>query len=311
MDRIRPALPERISRASLPGLGSVDLVLIAVLLFLTLLTAVFHSRVPNPPAVIVMNIGAAVLFLGLNRLQRGVTRPAARFFLRLFSVSVPLIVIYETTVRLTFILWPAWQDPGVISLERALFKIPPTVAFQAVFSPALTEWMMFSYLAYFILYPVVGATFFFRRGEAVWEEFLFILCFNNIFCNLLYLVYPVDNPIAGLGPAHTVPLKGFVFTVAGEYVRTHVNTPGGGMPSGHVAATAIMLFFAYRHDRRSFYLFLPVAVSVILSTVYCRFHYLTDAVMGIVAACFCWWAAPVVKRALDRALGLRAQSALP
>lgn len=293
------------------GLRSVDLVLVAVLLFLTLLAAVFHSRVPNLPAVIAMNAGAAVIFLGLNRIQRRLTRPAPRFFLRLFSVSLPLIVIYEATVRLTFIFWPAWQDPALISLEGAVFKIPPTVGLQAILSPALTEWMMFAYLAYFILYPVVGAALFFRRGEAVWENFLFILCFNNIFCNLLYLVYPVDNPIAGLGPAHTVPLKGFVFTAAGEYMRWHVNTPGGGMPSGHVAATTIMLLFAYRHDRRFFYLLFPIAVSVILSTVYCRFHYFSDAVMGVVAASFCWWAAPAVKRTLDRVLESRAQSALP
>jgi membrane-associated phospholipid phosphatase len=302
MGLVQGEMGNRKLRSFITSLRAVDLVLVLVLLGFSILGAVFHSRVARWPSLILANLCTTILFLILNRVQQRMIRRLGRFFLRLLSVSIALLVIYETSLRLTFIIWPVWKDPAIIGLEQALFGVPPTVWLQSFISPGLTEWMMFSYIAYFALYPIVGASLFFRRGEEILEKFLFVLCFNNIFCNLLYLVYPVDNPIAGLGPLHTVPLKGFVFTQASESMRSHMMTAGGGMPSGHVAATTIMLLAAYKHDRRLFYLLLPIAISVILSTVYCRFHYLSDSVMGIPAAFFCWWAAPAVRKAIDRSL---------
>lgn len=291
-------------RRILPRPQAVDVFLLSVLVVTSLLAAVFHSRVAHWPSLILLDIGTALAFLGLNRALPRIVGRTGRFFLRFLSVSVALMVIYEISLRLTLIFWPSWKDPAVIGLEQALFGVPPTVWLQAFVSPGLTEWMMFSYLSYLPLYPIVGATLYFKRGEEVLEKFLFVISFNNIFCNLLYLVYPVDNPVTGLGPLHTVPLKGFAFARAGEYIRTHLMTPGGGMPSGHVAATTIMLMTAWRYDRRLFFLLLPVAVSIILSTFYGRFHYLSDSVMGIAAAFFCWGVAPAVRRALDRRLAL-------
>lgn len=287
-------------RRSFPSLRAVDFVLVSVLLIYPVLAASFRSRVAHWRSLALVELGTALLFLVLNKVQQQLTRRGGRFFLRLFSVSVALMVIYESSLRLTLIFWPAFKDPAIISLEQALFGVQPTVWLQAIVSPGLTEWMMFSYLSYFAFYPIVGASIFFKRGEKVMETFLFTLCVNNIFCNILYLAYPVDNPVAGLGPLHTVPLKGFVFTAAGEYIRSHMMTPGGGMPSGHVAATTIMLMTAYRYDRRLFFVLSPFAVSIILSTVYCRYHYLSDSVMGLVTALFIWQATPVLKKVLDR-----------
>lgn len=302
MDPVKGEMGKKSSRRSVPILRAVDIVLVSVLLVYSVLAASFHSQVVRGSSLALADLGTALLFLVLNRVQQRLVRRAGRFFLRLLAVSIALLVIYETSLRLTLIIWAAWKDPVLISLEQTLFGVQPTVWLQAIVSPGLTEWMMFSYLSYFALYPIIGASLFFKRGEDVMEKFLFTLCVNNIFCNVLYLFYPVDNPVTGLGGLHTVPLKGFVFTAAGEYVRSHVMTPGGGMPSGHVAATTIMLMTAYRYDRRLFIFLFPFALSIILSTVYCRFHYLSDSVMGIVTALFIWWAAPVLKRAVDRRL---------
>jgi len=290
-----------------PFLGSLralDLVLVLVLLVGASLAAAFRARVPPGPPLVPIGLAAAVLFLGLNRVQQRLVRPGGRFFLRLLSVSIALLVIYETWVRLSLIAWPAWQDSALISMEQRIFGTAPTVWLQALVSPALTEWMMFAYVVYFALYPLVTAVLFFRHGEPLLEAFLFTLAFNNIFCNLFYPVFPVDNPVAGLGALHAVPLKGWFFTAAGEYMRSTMNA-GGGMPSGHVAATTIMLLAVYKYERRLFYPLLPVGISLIAATVYGRFHYLSDSLLGIAAALFCWWAAPLVKRRLDGALASR------
>ncbi len=284
-----------------PRARALDLVLVLALVLIAGLAAAFHSRVDRWPAVVLGSLGAAGLFFGLNLVQRRMTRPGARFFFRLLSVSAALAAIYEASLRLVFIAWPAWQDQSLIGLEKALYGVAPTVWLQAFITPGLTEWMMFAYVFYFALYPIVTAVLFVRRGEAVFEGFLFTLAFNNIVCNVLYPVFPVDNPVAGLGALHTVPLKGYVATAVAEFARSSM-TPGGGMPSGHAAATTIMLLAAYKYERRLFYPLLPLGLSLIVSTVYGRFHYLTDSLLGVGLAFVCWRAGPLVKRRLDRAL---------
>lgn len=284
-----------------PRFRALDLVLVLALVLIAGLAAAFHSRVDRWPAVALGCLGAAGLFLGLNLIERRLARPGGRFFLRLLSVSIVLGAIYEASLRLAFIAWPAWQDRSLIALEKTLFGGAPTVWLQAFVRPGLTEWMMFAYVFYFALYPIVTAVLFFRHGEAVFEGFLFTLAFNNIACNLLYPVYPVNNPVAGLGALHTVPLEGYAATAVAELMRASM-TPGGGMPSGHAAATTIMLLAAFKHERRLFYPLLPLGLSLIASTVYGRFHYLSDSLAGVGLAFVCWRAAPLVKRRLDRAL---------
>jgi membrane-associated phospholipid phosphatase len=289
-------------RDFISNLRAVDVFLVLVLFLYSLLGAVFHSRVKNWTLLTLTCIGMAFLFVGFNHLQQRMTRRFGRFFFRVLSVSIVLIYTYEAALRLMFIIWPTWKDQALINLERVIFGVQPTIWLQAFIFPGLTEWMMFSYLSYFALYPTVSAVLYFRRGEDVMEKFLFLLCFNNIFCNALYLFFPVDNPMSTLGHLYTVPLKGYVFTAAGEYLRAHLMSAGGGMPSGHVAATLVMLLTVFRDDRRSFYALAPVGFSVILATFYCRFHYLSDSVMGLLAGLICWWVAPAVRKSINRSL---------
>jgi membrane-associated phospholipid phosphatase len=52
-------------------------------------------------------------------------------------------------------------------------------------------------------------------------------------------------------------------------------------PSGHTAITLTVVYLAWRFERRLFAFFLPVALALIASTVYCRYHYVVDVIAGI------------------------------
>jgi membrane-associated phospholipid phosphatase len=45
-----------------------------------------------------------------------------------------------------------------------------------------------------------------------------------------------------------------------------------------------MWIMAYRYHRPSFWVLSPIIVSLYVSTFYCRFHYVTDAVVGVLVA---------------------------
>jgi membrane-associated phospholipid phosphatase len=48
--------------------------------------------------------------------------------------------------------------------------------------------------------------------------------------------------------------------------------------------TAAVLLVAFRRMRRAFWALLPVAAALIISTVYCRYHYVVDVLAGLALA---------------------------
>jgi membrane-associated phospholipid phosphatase len=61
-----------------------------------------------------------------------------------------------------------------------------------------------------------------------------------------------------------------------------------------------MLAMAWRHHRPAFWALLPVVLSVYAATVYGRYHYATDAVIGVAAAGLALLAAVGLHRAWRR-----------
>jgi hypothetical protein len=55
-----------------------------------------------------------------------------------------------------------------------------------------------------------------------------------------------------------------------------------------------MWLMAYRYHRPSFYVITPIVLSLYVSTFYGRYHYVTDAIVGIAAAFFALQLVPVV-----------------
>ncbi len=64
------------------------------------------------------------------------------------------------------------------------------------------------------------------------------------------------------------------------------------MPSGHTQIVLMTLSLAYRYGRVLFYLLLPLICALILSTVYLRYHYVIDLLVGGGFAIGCMVLAP-------------------
>jgi membrane-associated phospholipid phosphatase len=55
-------------------------------------------------------------------------------------------------------------------------------------------------------------------------------------------------------------------------------------PSGHTLISVAVLLVSWKRARRAFWFFLPIATGLIISTVYCRYHYVADVLAGITCA---------------------------
>ncbi|MBK9375722.1 MAG: inositol phosphorylceramide synthase [Holophagales bacterium] len=148
-------------------------------------------------------------------------------------------------------------------------------------TPSLTEWLMFCYVIYVPLYPVLCGILQWKRGAAAVEEYFFTLGLANVLCDVGFILFPVASPMYWMPDRFRVPLEGWAFTWAGELIRTRTHFAGGSIPSPHAAAATVMWLMAWKHHRTTFWILSPVILSLYVSTVYGRFHYATDAVVGI------------------------------
>jgi membrane-associated phospholipid phosphatase len=157
--------------------------------------------------------------------------------------------------------------------------------------------MMFAYVFYFFMYPLLCGLVYFGRGEEPMEDYFFTLGLANILCDIGFILFPVAGPMTAMGDQYTVPLRGYLFAWLGEWVRHDLQFPGGSLPSPHCAAATIMWAMAWRYRRPVFWMLLPVVVSLYVSTFFCRYHFLSDAVAGILTALLALRLAPWLRAA--------------
>jgi len=124
----------------------------------------------------------------------------------------------------------------------------------------------------------------------------------NLVCGLGFILFPVAGPmrLEKVRVLLTEPLRGGVFASVAEYIRANVHAAGGTIPSPHCAVATVMWFMSLKYTRRGFWLLAPVILSLYVSTVYGRFHYLSDSVIGIAAAVLVLLAAPAIAGAWNR-----------
>lgn len=270
-------------------------VLVAVLLFAGLIVA-FAPRIHDPWLLLLRICTWGLLYTASLALQWRISAPGWRALLRMGSVQVMFAQIYLIVHPLQLIFVRNWQDPAILGFEKTLFGVQPTLWLQRFVSPGLTEWMMFCYVIYLVIYPALGWLIYRRWGEKQLEDYLFVLTLANMICFLGFLIYPVAGPLNFMSGEFTVPLKGWLFTAAGELIRSNVHLVGGNLPSPHCAIATVMWLMAYRYRRLAFWLLAPVILCLYVSTFYGRYHYVSDSVTGIAAGLLVLGLAPFLLR---------------
>lgn len=277
-----------------------DILLLSGVIYFTVLPLVFSRRVKGWPGIILANILVVSIYAAANVLAQKSRKRLVKFFLRAGSVQLSFFYLFTIDVRLQHIFFSQWDDQAVINIEQHLFGVQPTIWIQRLISPWLTEWMIFCYVFYVALYPVLSAMIYYRRGEREMEDYLYYLSLAMVLGTMSSIFFPVAGPMRQIGGLYDVPLRGYFFASIGEFVRNNVHSPGGAFPSIHCAAATIMLWMAFRYSRVSFYVLAPVILSLYISTVYGRFHYLLDVIAGILVAVLSMALGPVLLKAWDQ-----------
>jgi membrane-associated phospholipid phosphatase len=277
-------------------LQPTDVLLLGAMGIFSLLAGMFHTRVDGWISLLLLNAALTLIYLILVWMTQKTTRPWPKFLLRTASVQLLFVYMFGMVHALQLIFSNTWNDPSVLNFEYALFGFHPILELQPYISPLLTEWLMFSYVVYIPIYPVLAGIIFFKRGESELEDFLFTLALVNMACNIGFILFPVAGPRFTISHLYKVPLDGYFFTWIGELIRNNMHPMGGTIPSPHGAVATIMWLMAYRYHRPSFTVLTPIILSLYVSTFYCRYHYVTDIIVGIIVALLVFWISPYLQK---------------
>lgn len=208
---------------------------------------------------------------------------------------------YERANDVIFVLRgaPAYEA-SILALEARLFGGNASVWLQAIHHPLLTEWLQASYITYFFLPLTVGVM---MMASGRWKE-MSILLFAVVLAShqnfFFYVFVPIRSPFLVADLPEFSHLIHYNFELHGLWMTDTIRK---GLldsttmrydcfPSGHTCLTTTTALIAWRYHRKAFWVISPLAFSLVFSTLYLRYHYLIDLVVGVTFAVVFAWAAP-------------------
>lgn len=196
-----------------------------------------------------------------------------------------------------------------------IFAVQPTVWAEQFITPDRTELMSFFYTSFFWIAPIVPLTLLVKRR---WPHFRaatlgILTCFFIGY--FLYVAFPAAPPRLVLLNDYTKTLAGYnlAFTrLSNDAISLLPADSRAAFPSLHAAVSLLALVYAWRYLRWLFWVMVPFALGLWVSTVYLRHHFVVDLFAGwaLVPVAYViaprldrWWAARQRERGLGPARG--------
>lgn len=206
-----------------------------------------------------------------------------------FPFLVILLMYYSLWGEATLLMVTTDRDAELIAWDERLFGVQASVAIQPIISPALTAWMELAYTFHIVNIPIVACFIYLRRSRGRFREMMAGVLVVSFFGLLGYLLVPAIGPVYTLRDQYTVPLSQPLAIVNRQIeFMDFARIKRDVFPSLHVGISFLVWLYAFRNSRRLFWILSPFILSLWVSTVYLRYHYLVDVLAGLVLAPPCF-----------------------
>jgi membrane-associated phospholipid phosphatase len=293
---------------------SVDVYTLAIITLYSAAAIVLYTKIPLATSILFQNAlivgvaGASILLTSMTGLQ-------LFRMVRYFYVVPVIYMMYNQTHLIVHAVYPNLLfDDLLIAADRFLFGVDPTIWLGNLASPLLTEYLQICYFMFYLM-PILQAVELWRRGDLdALATFARAMAFCYFISYLLYFVMPAIGPRFTLHTfdAISTELPGLFIT---ELLRGLVDAGGGiplgsiqpdrfvnrdCMPSGHTMLTITNVILAFRNRSSLRWGFAIIGGSLVFSTVYLRYHYAVDVVVGAALVALCLPLEPTVNRLISR-----------
>ena len=274
------------------------------ILFLALILIFYIATFGRTPYRIPLLIIYTVLFVYLFSAPRLRNDKAISNGRRLLFFLYPvlfLIIIFETFYMILPYFNTLRFDALLDKADMFLLGVSPTLWAEQWAHPLLTDTLYFFYIFYFPMPFIILGWLYKKKKFMAMEKafFIYLICYYSAY--IIYFFIPAEGPRFFLQHLYTDNLNGYF--LAGP-VRTLVNTlePNklDAFPSLHAGILGVTMAVSYLNNKKIFYWFLPAAVGITVSLIYCRYHYFTDMLAGFLLAAFSVYAGQAIYVKIQR-----------
>jgi hypothetical protein len=251
-------------------------------------------------------------------------RPGARRDFALASWRIvrdwgPLLLVatvFENLETYTGLIRKAPIDDALYKIDVALFGVEPTVWMSGWNLPILTDYFALAYGLYLIT-PLVLAVFLLVRGRRDdFREMSTAVILQMLVGFVLFVVFPAGPPrfydalvhpaagMAGFDPPILHSFFGLYEFQQGGFDTVDPLMTRSAFPSLHCSLGLLTIVYGWRFSDAVWPRFprlyarvaTVLAVSLWLSTIYLRHHWLPDCAAGMALGAFACWASPLLRR---------------
>ena len=265
--------------------SNVNLLIITLIVFYLGLAVLFKQSIPNFLETIYELLILLIISLFIIKSIGLIKGKTLRSILQSSFVLLFFAYFFGLSSKYQLLIHNNWMDAKLIGIDNTIFGAELSLMLQNFVTPYLTEAMMFAYVFYLPLLIITAIVVYKSKDQKGLAEYLFVLSLSYIFCYIGFILFPVASQMYFMPDKYSVPLDGGLFTYFSELIRNNLHFRGGSLPSPHCAAATIILWACYKYNRNIFFVILPSVALLYISTVYGRFHYSMDVIMGIFTGC--------------------------
>ncbi len=273
-----------------------EIATLCMLLLLNLAVLLF-GRFGEAEGIFLLNLALIGLIMVVSRVQRS-RGGRILTFIRDWYVLPLLITIYLEQGHLIPLINPHDVDGLLIGIDRILFfGHDPTVLLERFVRPLVTELLQIVYTSFYLLPFSLCAIIYLRDREATFHVVAATIIIGFYISYIGYYLTPAIGPRFTLAHLQHIPLTGLL---SFNFIRSMLDTAAGVVrdccPSGHTMVSLLTVLLAGRYAKRFLAPALVWTVLLMYSTMYLRYHYLIDLIVGIALAGVVFLFVPVVEK---------------
>lgn len=202
-------------------------------------------------------------------------------------------MLFGEFTYLVQIIFSFWIEKYLIRFDLWLFGQEPHLFIQQHVPAWGVELMAFAYWSYYpIILGVIGWYYFSRAQNNVrikirkmtFVDVMNRLCIVFYFCYVLFMIVPARSPRHALNLSGRLHLTGGPFYNFIASLQDYVSVVGAAFPSSHVAVAWVAVLTLRDDQRRVFWSLMPLAIALTASIFILQYHYVLDAVFGVLLA---------------------------
>ena len=226
----------------------------------------------------------AVIAFAITRLASWRPRRGLTGIVRAAYPALLTPVLYAELAVLNRFFTERYFDATVQRWDALIFGAQPSIELSALLPwVVLSEVLHLGYFFYYAIIPIALLGVYRTRGFDALHRAALAVSAAFFVCYLIFIFFPVAGPRYDFARIGGDIGEGTLYRLVHGILESG-SSKGTAFPSSHIAASLAAIIAAGREDPRWFRLLIAPQVALTVGTVYGRFHYGIDAVVGIVVA---------------------------